>query len=425
MIKKKVGSITLAVGLITVGALLFSKNFIDIPVKDIYKYWPVLLIGLGLEMVLFTVLYGRNNSEVKLSVDGLCIVFILVLGTISQGISFINIEVPESFYMDFGGIGNRTEVTESYSIENISENYNVKELKVRNSFGDITVLPADTKNIKVDVSVRVSGNDRNKARAYAKDAVEIKEGEITEIAPKRTSDMDKKDLNNAKIDFTVFVPKGIGLNIENRFGDVDVEGIGGSCTIETKSGDVEASDIEGNVDIDNSFGNIKAEGIKGKAKIVNRNGEITVEEVAGNAYIKNNFGDIDVDGVAGDLEASNSNGDIIVENIKGKAEISGSLGDVNVQKVESDIVIKNSSGGIEARDINGNANISNSFGDIYYSSDNINDSDINAKTNFGDINCDISLNISKNGQQTTVQGKLGNGKYKIELSTANGDINIE
>ena len=86
MIKKKVGSITLAVGLISVGALLFARNFMDIPVKDIYKYWPVLLIGLGLEMVLYMVLYGRNNTEVKLSVDGLCIVFIIVLGLVSNGV---------------------------------------------------------------------------------------------------------------------------------------------------------------------------------------------------------------------------------------------------------------------------------------------------------------------------------------------------
>lgn len=425
MVKKKVGSITLAVGLITVGALLFSKNFIDIPIKDIYKYWPVLLIGLGLEMVLFTVLYGSNNSEIKLSVDGLCIVFILVLGAITQGITLINLEVPGHFYMDFNGIGYRTEIKENYSRDNISANYNVKELKVRNKFGDIKVLPSEAKNIKVKALVRVSGNDENKARAYAKDAIEITEGEITEIAPKRTSDANKKDLKNAQIDFTIFVPGEINVDIENSFGDIDVEGIGGNCTIAAKSGEVEASDIRGDVHIDNSFGDIKAEGIKGKAEIIGKNGGIKIKEVAGSAYIKNSFGDIDVAGVDGDLEAGNSNGDIIVKNIKGKAEISGSFGDVNVRKVDSDIKIKNSSGGIEAREINGNASINNSFGDIYFSSDNINNSDINAKTDFGDINCDKSLNVSKNGQQKTAQGKLGTGKYKIELITVNGDINIE
>ena len=121
MIKKKVGSITLAVGLITVGALLFAQNFMDIPVKDIYKYWPVLLIGLGLEMILYMVLYGRNKTEVKLSVDGLCIVFIIILGIISNGIKFIDINIPGRHFFGFNGSSlfegfkYRTEISEKYS----------------------------------------------------------------------------------------------------------------------------------------------------------------------------------------------------------------------------------------------------------------------------------------------------------------------
>ena len=49
MVRKKVGTITLAIGLITAGSILFAQNFTNIPIEDIYRYWPLLLIGLGLK----------------------------------------------------------------------------------------------------------------------------------------------------------------------------------------------------------------------------------------------------------------------------------------------------------------------------------------------------------------------------------------
>jgi hypothetical protein len=246
MIRKKVGSITLAVGLISVGVLLFSKNFIDIPIKDIYKYWPVLLIGLGLEMILFMALYGRNNTEVKLSVDGLCIAFIIILGVISNGMTFIRLDDNGGIFSGmkgnsiFDGIKYKSEVKESFVKENVSDSYSIKEVKVRNSFGDIKIVPADmdSKSIKVVAEVRVKSNDDNKARAYAKDAVEIKEGEVTEIAPRDVSDAERKDFSKAQIDFTIYVPKEVSVDAESSFGDIEAGGFGGNCTVETKNGEI-------------------------------------------------------------------------------------------------------------------------------------------------------------------------------------------
>jgi len=263
MIKKKVGSITLAVGLITVGVLLFSQNFMELPVKDIYKYWPVLLIGLGLEMVLYMVLYGKNNTEVKLSVDGLCIVFIIVLGLVSNGVRFINLDNPGRMFFGYhgnsiiDGVRYRTEISEVYTKDNISSSYNLKELKITNNFGDIKVLPADEKAIRVEAKVTVKCNDENRAREYAKDAIEIKEGDVTEISPRDPANWNKDDFAKAQVDFIVFVPKQVSVDAEGSFGDIEVEGIDGKCVLENKNGEIKASNIGGDVDIDNSFGDIK------------------------------------------------------------------------------------------------------------------------------------------------------------------------
>ena len=431
MIKKKVGSITLAVGLITVGVLLFAQNFMDIPVKDIYKYWPVLLIGLGLEMVLYMVLYGRNNNEVKLSVDGLCIVFIIILGLVANGVKFMNIDAPGRMFFGYhgnsiiDGVKYRTQISETYNKDNISSSFNVKELKVTNNFGDIKVLPTDAKSIRIEAEVTVKCNDESKAREYAKDAVEIKEGEVTELSPKNPPNGDKDDYSAAQIDFVIYVPKQVNVDARGSFGDIKAEGIDGKCTLENKNGEIKAVNIGGDVDIDNSFGDIELENVRGKADITSRNGEILADKISGSAVLEGHFGDIEATTIGGDLKIVNNNGQITVENISGKADLSNAFGDINIQKVSNGVTVESKNGRIEAEEVTGNAQIKNSFGDIYFKSGSINDGDIYAKTKFGNIDCEKPLQLNKEGQDTVAQGKLGTGQYKIELITNNGNINIE
>lgn len=431
MVKKKVGSITLAVGLITAGALLFAQNFIDIPVKDIYKYWPVLLIGLGLEMILYMLFYGRNNAEVKLSVDGLCIVFIIIVGLISNGIKLMDVDFPGRFFSEFGGgsiidgIRYRTEIKETYSKDNISGSFDVKELRVTNDSGDIKVLPYDGKGIKLEAVVRVKCNDENKARGYSRNAIEIKEGEVTELSPRYPANWDKDDFSRAQIDFVIYVPEQVSVNARGSFGDMEIKGIKGKCTLENRHGEIAALNISGDVDIENSFGDIKVDDVGGKAEITNRNGRILAYNIGGSAVIENHFGDIETEDVGGDIKIVNNNGRITVKEVEGKADLRNTFGDISIDNVSGGIMVDNKNGRIEAVEVIGDAQVKNAFGDIIFKSESINDGDIYAKTRFGSINCDKQLLFKKDGQDTVMQGRLGSGKYKIELATNNGDIKIE
>lgn len=431
MIKKKVGSITLAVGLITVGSLLFAQNFMDIPVKDIYKYWPVLLIGLGFEMVLYMLLYSRNGSEVKLSVDGLCIVFIILLGLVSNGMKFINPNTPGHMFFGyqgssmFDGVKYKTQIKETIAKDNISNGFNLKELRVTNNFGDIKLLPADTKSISMEAVITVKCNDEVKAREYVKDAIEITEGEVTEISPKNSANLNKSDFSKAHIDFIIYVPNQVDVYARGSFGDIKADGIDGKCTIENKNGEVSAMNINGDAEIDNSFGDIEVSNVKGSIDITDRNGEISAEKVSGSAVIENRFGEIKAKIIGGDLKITNSNGRIVVGDVQGKADLTNTFGDVSISNVSGDITVSGKNGSIEAERAAGNVKIKNSFGDIYLESQIVNDGDIYAKTHFGSIECKKPLKLSKEGNNAVLEGKLGTGQYKIELITNNGDIKID
>lgn len=389
MARKKVGTITLAVGLIAAGALLFAQNFTQLPIKDLYKYWPLLLIGLGLEIIIYMSLYGAKGENVKISIDGLCVIFIIFAAMFSSGFWGYK-------YFNVKGIGDIPfvrdlrfdhEMEEEITRTDISKFYTVKELKVTNSFGDIEIKQGDSKSISFDAKIRVRYNNDAKAQDYIKNAIKIAEGEITEIYVADLHQYENRDYSKAMVDFTIYIPEGIAIDAKNSFGDIDVEG-GGRIVIKNSNGNIIVRDCSDDVVIKASFGEIQVGNIEGNITVVNSNGNIKVNEVGGKVDANTSFGNVSVEEVRGDVKAVSSNG-----NVK----------------------IYESKGNIEGK---------TSFGNITLDEKSIENGNISAETSFGNIRGFRGMEVKDSGQRKTLERTIGSGNREIILKTSNGDIEV-
>lgn len=389
MVRKKVGTITLAAGLIASGALLFAQNFTELPIKDIYKYWPLLLISLGLEIIIYMSLYGREGDNVKISIDGLCVIFIIVVAVLSSGFAGY-----KSFSIK--GIGDipfvrdlrfEHEMEEIITKTDISKFYKIKELKVTNNFGDITIKPGNSDSISLDAKVRVRYNNETRAKEYMKNAIQVSQGEVTEIYVKDLPQYEAKDCSNAMADFTIYIPEGIIVDIQNSFGDIDVEG-GGRAVIKNSNGDIAVRGCSKDAVIKASFGEIRAENIQGNVNAVNSNGNIKINEASGKTDASTSFGNISIDGAKGDVKAVSSNGNIEIYEAKGNIEGKTSFGNITLDEVSIE---------------NGN---------------------IFAETSFGNIRGFKGTNVKDSGQRKTFERTIGSGNREITLKTSNGDIEV-
>ncbi len=389
MVRKKVGTITLAVGLIASGALLFAQNFTQLPIKDLYKYWPLLLIGLGLEIIIYMSFYAKEGKNVKISIDGLCVIFIIFAAILGSGFGG---------YRSFSikGIGDipfvkdlrfAHEMEEKIIRTDISNHYNIKELKVTNSFGDIEIKPGNSKSISFDAKIRVRYNNDAKAQDYIKNAIKVAEGEITEIYVADLHQYENRDYSKAMVDFTIYIPEGIAIDAKNSFGDIDVEG-GGRTVIKNSNGNIIVRDCSDNVVIKASFGEIQVENIEGNITVVNSNGNIKVNEARGKVDAKTSFGNVRADGIKGDVKAESSNGNV---------EIYESIGNIEGKT---------------------------SFGDIRLDLESIENGNISAETNFGNIRGFSGMEVKDLGQRKTLERTIGSGNREIILKTSNGDIEV-
>jgi hypothetical protein len=429
MIRKKIGTITLAVGLIILGLVLFANNFTAIEINNIYKYWPVLLIGVGIEMFVYMIIY-KHEENVKLRIDGLCIVFIIVAVLFSSNLGGFSFNPEFSFNPFQGnvlvdGVRYKSELRETIVKDNISKDFKVNKLTARNSFGDVKLQPYDKSYIKVEARIAVRYNDEKAVKEYIKEVVKIIEGDQTQIYSAEYNGINKNQYGKAQVDFVIYVPKEAYAEVHNSFGDIYAQGVEKDLTISNQHGEVTVKDVGGSVSVKNSFGDVEAKGIGGKLDINNQHGDIDAEAVNGNVDIETGFGDLAVSNITGQLIAKNNYGRITVKSIKGDAQIKTSFGDIEASNIDGNTSINDNNGQIEAKEIKGNVEIRNSFGKISYRSSNLENANIYARTSFGEINTDLPINITKKVNDQIAQGKTGEGLYKVELITNNGEIELD
>ena len=107
-------------------------------------------------------------------------------------------------------------------------------------------------------------------------------------------------------------------------------------TIETPSGDVNVSDIDGPVSISGGSSNITVNRV-GALEIRARAGNINVDGVGGLVYIVATSGKIIVRRAGGDVRATSINGDINIQCVRGRVDASNARGGIVLNAIEGDV----------------------------------------------------------------------------------------
>lgn len=126
---------------------------------------------------------------------------------------------------------------------------------------------------------------------------------------------------HAALHLDIEVPKGMAATIEDGSGNARIEGLG-ALSIHDGSGDLEITDIDGDVDIDDGSGSVRVSHLEGTVRVEDGSGEIDIRDVTGNVEIDDGSGSIDVRDVAGDfIVRDDGSGGIEYSNVAGRVDI--------------------------------------------------------------------------------------------------------
>jgi len=404
------------------------------------RWWPLLLIGAGLALLVEWALDMRRQTPVRRG--GSFVGILILLAFLGLGASGWHHMGP--WFQQWGGDG-----SDFFNTFGQPEHDNEQQplsaqipanatIDIENPRGDVNVAAGDGSDIQVQAhQVAFTSSDNEAKSIWAAEAAHLNVSGSAVIVKSEPN-------SKGRVDLTVTVPKtarvtvnagwsdvtaaGLGAGIEvTARGDIKVNSITGPVTAHFTSGRRDAfsaHDIQGDLTLQGDLNDLTLSEIHGT---VTQNGailgDVHVESISGPVHLHTSVTTLDVAELPGDLTLDSD--DLRVTEAKGNVRVTTHAKDVDLSQIYGDTYVENRDGTISIAPAGVYAiEAKNSKGDVEITLPPNAAGDVDGRTHNGDVMTDFALQVNGD-QDKTVSGKIGAGGPRIYLSSDNGDIGIK
>jgi len=206
--------------------------------------------------------------------------------------------------------------------------------------------------------------------------------------------IDYVNMHNIAIDYEVTAPADTTVNTHTGSGDQTLDGLRARITLESGSGDVKLSHIEGDMSVHTGSGDVVADDVSGVFTGEAGSGDIRLHDMSGDVRIRTGSGNIELHDLSGGLRAEAGSGDVSADGKPG--------------------------GDWELRTGSGNVNLRLSSDAAF---------DVEARTSSGNLHIDAPVTMTVQGnvgrEQHAISGKVRGGGHLLRVHTGSGDIHID
>lgn len=285
------------------------------------------------------------------------------------------------------------------------------ELDVSTGSGSINVRTGDASTVRVYGTIRAHdgffrGEDAEKKVRYLEANPPIEQhGDIIKIGRIEDSELQR----NVSISYELVVPVETRLRSRTGSGSQTIEGVHGPLEVSTGSGHIRVSRIGDEV------------------RAATGSGGIELQTVKGNVRASTGSGSIRAIGIAGGLKASTGSGNVTLEETApGDVDISTGSGRVELKNIHGDVRAHTASGSITAEGEGTNTwRLQTASGSISAHLPPQAGFNLRARTSSGRITTERQMTVQGTISRREVSGKVGNGGFLLDVSTASGNIHIE
>jgi hypothetical protein len=340
------------------------------------RYWPLLLILLGLGKVID---YFLKKDAVSVSVGEIIgILFLLLIGSFLTKVSDSHFaQVFRELPIQIGGVsvrpGQWMGESHSYTDEAVAERLRgeASPILIENSYGSLSVIPGSdrevrarlkkviyagesrAKDIAAEVRLEMKTESKGEPGTPVKPEAEPakKSGEAYFVVRTNRESLNSKDYA-FNTDLEVIVPKNSQVTIRNTFGDVRVGGINGKLDINTTHRSLKISDCTGEFNISTRFADSQLTNLVGNVKLDSRSrGRVYIENIKGDLNVTSEYSPLEVINIDGKVQLSNTEGSIRVERITKPVVIDSRGSEVQIQNLQSSLKLNASHKKVEIEDV--------------------------------------------------------------------------
>jgi DUF4097 and DUF4098 domain-containing protein YvlB len=397
------------------------------------RWWPLLLIGVGLLSLGEWWLDGRRGHGGHGGLVALIICFAIVGYVVSSShLHSMHLFGHEDdvFSHLFGH--------EHDADRNLNRQIPAGALvDIQVPHGDVTVTPSGDDQIHVQAhQVVYASNDRDARR------------NLEALAPQlsvngKNVTLRAADGSDGRADLTIEIPNGAVPTVTAGHGDVTIEGLAGDANVTAGRGDVKADNLGGGLHVQMSKGEFSAHAVAGELSLQGRLDDVSISDVQGKVALDGDFfgdtdlahiaapvhfhssrTDVEVDSIPGDLAIDS--GDLQLNNATGPARISTSAKDVECTGITGELHVEDGDGDISVGAIAplGELQIHNRNGDIHLTVPQGAGFQLQATARNGNIDSKLDVPVRSAGEGQSIAGKVGAGGPRVELVADHGDIDI-
>jgi DUF4097 and DUF4098 domain-containing protein YvlB len=365
------------------------------------RYWPILLILLGLGKVID---YYRHKEGVSLRVGEIFAILVLILiGTAVAKIANSRVgEFVRDLPINIGGTSVRPGewLGTSYSY-NEEATYTIapsEPIRIENSYGLVSVSPGSDGEIRVRLKKVVYTSDESRAQNVA-GQIKLEAGqqgkESASVALKPEAEPQAKGGETAKpfvittnrdaistsgdyrfnTDMEVYIPKKSDLVVRNSFGELRVSNIDGGLDVATSHNPLEVHDCSGVFTVSNRYAGSRLVNLTGNVTVDAR-GRVYLETIKGDVSVQDEYSPVQISDVDGKVSVTNTESTIQLERVTkpvlidargsevrvnhldATLNVTTSHRNLNVADVASNVVLVCSYSAVTLKDVRGNVDVS-------------------------------------------------------------------
>jgi DUF4097 and DUF4098 domain-containing protein YvlB len=442
------GSLIGPVILILIGVIFLVNNMMpELPVwQFVADYWPFLLIAWGVIRALEVLFLGFTGRPLPRSgISGgewILAIFLTVFGSLL----FVGHRMGERF--PHGRITARgLEILgESYdfSAEAAKAAGKAPKVVIENPRGNARIAGGDVEEIKVTGRTTIRAFDRETAEKVNKECpLEIVvQGDRFVV---RTNQDRAHGPNSVSSDLEITVPRGSSIEATGRYGDFDLNSIGGAVSISSDNAGVRLADIDGNARIETKRSDVvRVTNAKGNVEIRGRGNDVDLNNIGGQATVSGSYyGEISFRAVAKPVRFESSQTELRFEAVAGEVRLAH--GDLSVDSVTGPVFVRASSKDVRLAGFSNAVEVDVERGDIDIRPSVAPAAPITARTRSGNVNISLpasaafemegrtergeiesffdELKITEDGRGAKISGSKGKGP-KITLETERGELGV-
>lgn len=340
----------------SVGALIVLDLLDYVEGLDFFgRYWPLLLIVFGFGKIIdFYRLQGRLQFRVGEVVGVILIALIgFASGKAAQAhFPLINLHLPlivaDREFPLRGLVGTRYRwvVEERVAAQGLSG------IEINNLYGDVQVEGGAGDQVEIRLTKAVAHSSEEKAREIADEIVlsPIAQDGTLIVRTNREALADKE--YNFNTHFVVRVPEQLKVRVVNGYGDLRVTRVSAPCELENSFGKVVADFIGGNLRVVNKYRAVEARNVKGNVLIVNRRGLVYLEEITGNVDAGTDYDSLVAERIRGHVSLRNHFGRVRLEKVReGNCSVEAPGSSVEVSDVEKNVEVRNSHRNVTVKNV--------------------------------------------------------------------------